>query len=144
MGPTKEQQREKIRMAELAAKQLEKDYQKSLREESIRNFNDNPDFAKIDALSFFGISGIYFLYKNNQLVYIGESRCIISRVSRHYEENTKQFDKFTFSVFTGTSDARKRKEKALIRRFKPKYNNTHNPNIDRRKKVKLIFGASRC
>jgi len=144
MGPTKEQQREKIRMAELAAKQLEKDFQKSLKEESIRNFNDNPDFAKIDALKFFGISGIYFLYDKNELVYIGESRCIISRVSCHYEDSEKQFDKFTFSVFVGTNDARKRKEKALIRRFKPKYNNIHNPNVNRRKKVKLIFGASRC
>jgi len=29
----------------------------------------------------FGISGVYFLYKEEHLVYIGESGCVMSRIS---------------------------------------------------------------
>lgn len=50
MGPTKEQQREKIREAEKLAKILEKDYLISLKEQTIRNFDSNDINGTIDPL----------------------------------------------------------------------------------------------
>lgn len=41
-----------------------------------------------------GIAGVYFLIKNNKIVYIGQSKNLSNRIADHIEE--KDFDKYTW------------------------------------------------
>lgn len=74
----------------------------------------------IDCGQFFKITGIYFLWRNNKIVYIGESTCIISRVMQH--KSNKKFDRFSFKIFNGSNEERREREQALIFLHKPVYN----------------------
>lgn len=76
----------------------------------------------------FGLSGVYVLLKGNKIVYVGESSCIMTRLSQHYKEGIKDFDYFFYEVYK-TEKQRKNKEKQYIKRFRPKYNLVHNPNL---------------
>lgn len=75
---------------------------------------------------FFGISGIYFLFKENKLVYIGESSCVFTRISQHFKNTKKEFDSFKYEIFQGTIKQRKLKERKLIIRYNPILNFIHN------------------
>lgn len=79
-------------------------------------------------IDFFGVSGVYYLIKENKVVYIGESSCIITRLSQHYKEGVKDFDFFYYDR-VDSEVKRKSKEKILIKKFRPIYNSTHNPNL---------------
>lgn len=68
---------------------------------------------------------IYFLKAKGNVVYIGETTSIMTRISQHLQENTKIFDSFTFEVFDGTTAERKFEESDLINRIKPFYNICH-------------------
>lgn len=70
--------------------------------------------------------GIYFLYDDDELVYIGQSVCVLRRLFDHLAEQNihlkKKFNKMFF-IRTDESDELRRKTEAnLIRFYKPKYN----------------------
>jgi NADPH:quinone reductase-like Zn-dependent oxidoreductase len=68
---------------------------------------------------------IYFLKCKGNIVYIGETESVMTRVGQHLQENTKIFDSFTFEVFEGSRMQRKRAEANLINKFQPFYNKAH-------------------
>lgn len=65
-------------------------------------------------------SGVYILYKNNNIVYVGESANILSRIGEHIRENMKDFDEFEY--FELNEEDRMDLEAFIIRVMKPKYN----------------------
>lgn len=68
-------------------------------------------------------SGIYFMYMDEELVYIGQSINISSRIINHYRENTKVFNKVFFIKVD--ADSLLSVERDLIKKFNPKYNKTN-------------------
>lgn len=64
------------------------------------------------------ISGVYFLCKNKEIVYIGQSKSIFKRVPAHTE---KEYDSAYF--IPAPIDSLNNIEGALIRFFRPKLNN---------------------
>lgn len=85
-----------------------------------------PTDKEINALEKFDaeniICGIYMLFFEGQIVYIGQSINIFSRVSRHTQEGKKRFDKFSF--FKCERQFLDGIESELIHRYSPKYNST--------------------
>jgi len=79
-------------------------------------------------LEAFNSGCIYMLYNDNELVYIGETVCFISRLSQHIQEGKKEFDSFKIRYYIENDRCRKNTEKRMIKKFKPKYNLIHNPN----------------
>lgn len=65
-------------------------------------------------------SGVYFLCKGNDIVYVGESTCLIARISAHLHEKIKDFDSVYFLSIA--PHARRKVEKAFIQHYNPKYN----------------------
>ena len=65
-------------------------------------------------------SGIYFLYDNDELVYIGETIQVLRRLQDHIYENKKNFSKAFFIKIN--KEKTLKIETELIRFFKPKYN----------------------
>lgn len=66
--------------------------------------------------------GVYFLYKNNQLVYIGQSTDILLRVRNHFKE--KDFD--SYSYFECELEKLNEVERFLIEKYTPKLNRCMN------------------
>jgi hypothetical protein len=64
------------------------------------------------------VVGIYFLYDNNELVYIGKSTNIHIRINTH--RKNKQFD--SYSILKCCEDDLKIYERILINKYLPKYN----------------------
>ncbi len=68
--------------------------------------------------------GIYFLIKNSEILYIGQSINIQYRIGCHARDGIIDFDRFTIlevdKQFLCMVEAR------LIKRFKPKHNVMHN------------------
>ena len=62
--------------------------------------------------------GVYFLFDDKQLVYIGESNNIYMRIGQHIKDGTKKFD--SFEIYP--CNDRKKLEGFLIRVLSPKYN----------------------
>jgi excinuclease UvrABC nuclease subunit len=67
-------------------------------------------------------SGVYFLWDEDELVYIGESENIYLRIGQHIKDGRKRFDDFTIYI----TEDRKLLEAYLINVLKPKYNKAHN------------------
>ena len=65
------------------------------------------------------VSGIYRLYKDNKIVYIGKSVCIRSRLYSHIKE--KDIDSFDFTILNNESD-KNIYELYYIDKYKPKLN----------------------
>lgn len=65
------------------------------------------------------VSGIYRLYKNNKIVYIGKSKCIKTRIQQHLKE--KDIDGFDFTILDNESD-KNLYEIYYIDKYKPVYN----------------------
>lgn len=65
------------------------------------------------------INGIYWLYKNDEIVYVGKSKNIIKRISEH-------FDKIDFNYFNYVKICETKSlnniEAYFIYKLKPKYN----------------------
>lgn len=70
--------------------------------------------------------GVYFLYNDDELVYIGESDNLYRRIGQHIASKEKIFNRFELYPTTD----RKRLEGFLIRMFKPKYNVASGANYD--------------
>lgn len=81
---------------------------------------------KISIDTYFGIPGVYFLFKDEELVYIGESQCIFTRISQHIKEDKKQFDSFRYTKMGTGEEHRKKVERNLIKKYRPKLNFQHN------------------
>lgn len=71
------------------------------------------------------ICGIYFLFRGDEVVYIGQSIAVLGRVSQHVKEEVKIFDSYAFVEY----DYRDldRVEAFLIGKFDPEYNATIPP-----------------
>lgn len=63
--------------------------------------------------------GVYFLFNNNDLVYVGESEDIHRRVGQHRKD--KEYDSYSF-ILQEDPHLRKRIEKAYIEQLNPLYN----------------------
>ena len=67
-------------------------------------------------------SGLYFLYDQDELVYIGKSTvCLKSRVADHRRDGIKKFDKAIVYVINGKSNVTLL-EHYFIALYKPRYN----------------------
>ena len=88
-----------------------------------------PKFFKIPKTfhnKFFFNSAIYALVRDNRIVYVGETHCLIRRISEHYTEKSKEFDGFRIIEMSIEDDGdRKRREAEWIMILKPYYNQTH-------------------
>lgn len=67
-------------------------------------------------------SGVYFLYHEEELVYIGKATNVSGRIVNHLREKLKDFNKVYF--IRVDLESLNRVERDLIRKFKPKYNKT--------------------
>lgn len=66
------------------------------------------------------ICGVYFLFQNNEIVYIGSSMNIETRLQTHKNENKKIFESYSFIEFPVEQILEKELEYFLL--YKPKYN----------------------
>lgn len=84
---------------------------------------ENAKSVPLNKLNTTKICGVYFLIESNQVVYVGKSSNIMSRIRHHSCDEEKQFDSFAYVEF----DSREivSKEAEFIRLFKP----TQNKNI---------------
>ena len=69
------------------------------------------------------VSGIYFLFSGDELVYVGKSLNAIARVHSHKKENIKRFD--SYSVIECEEKELEKLEAEYIKKFKTKYNVCH-------------------
>jgi len=70
----------------------------------------------------FEAGGIYFLYNNKEIVYIGESKNMVHRIIQHTNNTSMIFDEFKMWRFGFSKKQRQEKERELIIKFMPKYN----------------------
>lgn len=73
--------------------------------------------------------GIYHLFKNNELVYIGMSKNIRKRLRQHFRDDNKDFDSvlyFIARIFDKNINDITKIEKNMIKYHKPKLNIQHN------------------
>lgn len=77
------------------------------------------------------VRGIYFLYHDQEIVYIGQSKTnVMQRICGHHAEGTKVFNSFSFLPYTSYSDKKLSfKEEILIKKYNPKYNIVHKKNM---------------
>ncbi len=117
-------------------KELEKEFKGSKKDARMRKLieknNNRYNIFNIEPLFFKPC--IYFLKFNYNVVYIGETTCLMQRITAHINENTKIFDSMSFEIFEGSDKERKHYESTLINSIKPIYNVQHVED----KKVKLI------
>lgn len=74
------------------------------------------------------VSGVYFLFDGDELVYVGESGDIYGRVQSHRavaQTGGKKFDHAAFMEYP--AEQRKKVEASYIRKYRPKYNFVHKP-----------------
>ncbi len=80
------------------------------------------EIRKIRLKKNFMISGVYFLFDENEIVYIGQSRNIYRRINHH-----TRFKWGSFSFIEAKEGRESRElEKHYIDKFKPKYNKRSN------------------
>lgn len=140
MGLTIEEQREKIRKEN----ELARAYADSIRKVPKRKKGIGKMGYGYNGKLSFNIAGCYFLWDKNNIVYIGESTCIMSRLVQHQKEGKKAFDRWTFKEIKGTDKQRQAHEKKLIKHYKPKYNKVHNTKSKRKSNsVRLVLGMGR-
>ncbi len=75
-------------------------------------------------VSYFNRACIYMLYKQDRIVYIGQTECLARRISEHLQSN-KDFDSFVVHSFIEDEYIRLKKEQILIRKHKPVLNTIH-------------------
>jgi hypothetical protein len=74
--------------------------------------------------SYLNTPCIYMLYKNDKIVYIGQTKCLAKRIADHLQSD-KDFDSFAVHSFITDEYVRLKKEEILIRKYKPAYNIVH-------------------
>jgi hypothetical protein len=105
---------------------LQKEYVKDKEELSATSTISSRPFTKFGSLktSYFNRPCIYMLYKNDKIVYIGQTECLARRIAEHLQTD-KEFDSFVVHSFIDDQYIRLKKEEILIRKHKPKYNSIH-------------------
>jgi len=74
-------------------------------------------------------SGIYFLYDNDELVYIGQAFNISRRILEHLNEGVKEFNKVRYNIVQ--VEALNEVETTLISSLKPKYNHARTRGLEK-------------
>lgn len=120
---------EKIRLENLTAR-LYADSIKKIPDQKKLNYGFNGKLS-------FNITGCYFLWYKNNIVYVGESSCIMSRLVQHQKEDKKVFDRWTWKKVIGSDIQRRSHEKKLIKHYKPKYNIVH--KVKSKRKSKSVY-----
>jgi len=64
------------------------------------------------------IEGIYFLIKNKEIVYVGQSNNIVARVGSHLSDKTKSFDSYSFVEISRLNEV----ESYFIHNLRPEFN----------------------
>jgi len=67
-------------------------------------------------------SAIYFLFNNDEIVYIGKSSDVIARIKNHLKDTTKKFTHYSIIGTSLETIEQTLIENELIMIFKPKYN----------------------
>lgn len=67
------------------------------------------------------LAGVYFLFNGAELVYVGQSGNVLSRIGTHYDERIKTFTAYTV-IFQPDKPTRLHWERQLITTFQPFYN----------------------
>lgn len=106
-----------------------KDVVQEIVEESLKKINATILDESTPVNEVFGISGIYYLFNEGKIVYIGESTCVMSRISQHYKEGVKTFTDFKYYVFNGSDKERKKCEEGAIKKHNPILNFQHNTDL---------------
>jgi len=71
------------------------------------------------------IRGIYFLWIENKIVYVGQSNNIISRVNTHFNDNKKNFDSYNYvEISYEKVENLNNIESYYIHEFQPIYNSS--------------------
>lgn len=73
---------------------------------------------------------VYFLYRGDDLVYIGQSHDVFSRISIHLKDENKIFDKF--AILPIANHELQDVEYSNIRHYKPEYNQQGKSDTDYR------------
>lgn len=86
---------------------------------------NNADGIDINSLTKFktqryNISGVYFLYQKNILVYIGSSKDIFNRLEFHFKDNSKEYDSYSYLELPDLEY--QLTERYLINKYLPIYN----------------------
>lgn len=69
------------------------------------------------------VRGIYFLYKDNEVVYIGKSDDnVMRRVCEHFQGASKDFDSFAIIPYPVSPAQLNNIETRLIMKYQPRYN----------------------
>lgn len=68
----------------------------------------------------FKIPGVYFLYRKNDIVYIGSSKDIFNRLEYHYKDEVKVFDSYSYVEIN--ENEYEIMERFLINKYLPIYN----------------------
>ena len=77
------------------------------------------------------INGVYFLIYKNEIVYIGRSKNIKNRLKQHKKSILFKFDSYSFyHVHRLSKESTYVIEKACIKKYKPKYNISCNPDCE--------------
>ena len=72
--------------------------------------------------------GVYHLYKDGEIVYIGMSVNLMIRLGKHYRDKEIDFDRIDFYEINGVDKKGLRSiEGRMIKRFNPIYNIQNNP-----------------
>jgi len=71
------------------------------------------------------VRGVYWLFSEMELVYIGISNNIKSRINNHIQDGFKDFDAVMVTEFEGTDKQLMEYEAMLIKKMNPKYNIRH-------------------
>ena len=83
-----------------------------------------PSYSKIFANTILPIThAIYFLLKDNEVVYVGQTNCLFSRVGTHIKEGRILFD--SWSYLATPEERLNQIEQNWITLLQPKYNKTH-------------------
>lgn len=86
---------------------------------------------KFDCCQLFE-KGIYYLYDNSEIVYIGESNVnVMSRILTHFKDKDKVFNSYMIFLKPDYTEKQlKEYEKKCIQKHNPKYNVIHNINLN--------------
>lgn len=65
-------------------------------------------------------SGVYLLFDNDAVVYVGQSCSVLRRIGEHLSDRTKVFD--SVALVPCSTDSRLWLERLYIERLRPRYN----------------------
>lgn len=97
-----------------------------------RNFiesQNNLFNGKVNRNITYGVPGVYFLFRGDEILYIGESVCITTRISEHHRNMIIDFDSFLIFQIIENETERKKLEKTLIIKHAPVCNLIHNKSL---------------